>query len=154
MTDSVPVPPPASSNLIGRIACALPASLPSGASARLLLFAFRRLGAHGLDDAAVSQAYLAVFRARFRRPLVLTRAFVADCAATATAQIAIAPCCCPRATVAEASVLSAVAVAETQPERARLLLADLLCARQPDGVVASAAALAGAIADAGLPLAV
>lgn len=150
MTERTPCPAPASP--ARRMACALPASLPTGASARLLLFAFRRLGAHGLDDAAVAQAYLTAFGARFRRPLVLTRAFVADCAATATAQIAIAPCCCPRATAAEAAVLDAVAVAETQPERARLLLSDLLCVRRPDGVVASAAALAGAFADAGLPL--
>lgn len=147
--DASPVP----AHAVSRLGCALPAPLPDGASARLLLFAFRRLGAHGLDDAAVAQAYLAAFGARFRRPLVLTRALVADCAATATAQIAIAPCCCPRATRAEAAILDAVAAAETEPEKARLLLADLLCVRRPDGVVASAAALAGAFADAGMPIA-
>lgn len=134
--------------------CALPAALPENDSARLLLFAFRRLGAHGLDDAAVASAYLRAFGGGFRRPLTLTRAFVADCAANATAQIAIAPCCCPRATAAEACMLRAVACAKTRPEAAHLLLADLLCLRRPDGVVASAAALAGAFADAGQPVVV
>ena len=126
--------------------------MPQSANARLLLFAFRRLGAHGLDDAAVAHAFVAAYGARFRRPLVLARAFVADCAASATAQIAIAPCCCPRVTAAEAMMLDAVAEAETRPERAKLLLSDLLGVRRPDGVVASAAALAGAFADAGLAL--
>lgn len=148
VTDSTPVPARAAT----RLASALPAALPADPHARLLLFAFRRLGAHGLDDAAVANAYLTAFGAGFRRPLTLTRAFVADCAGHATAQIAIAPCCCPRATAAEAGVLSAVACAETHPERARLLLADLLNVRRPDGVVASAAALAGAFADAGRPI--
>ncbi len=146
---ALPTPAPLPGSVL---TCALPARLPDDASARLLLFAFRRLGAHGLRDARVTQAYLAAFGAGFRRPLTLTRAFVADCAATATAQISIAPCCCPRATVAEACVLRAVVLAETRPETASLLLADLLCVRRPDGVVASAAALAGAFADAGHPL--
>ena len=134
------------------LACALPARLPDDASARLFLFAFRRLGAQGLHDARVAQAYLTAFGLAFRRPLTLTRAFIADCAATATTQIAIAPCCCPRATAAEACVLRAVTLAETRPDAARLLLGDLLSVRRPDGVVASAAALAGAYADAGRPL--
>jgi hypothetical protein len=144
----MPAPRPASA----RFGCALPAALPDSDSARLLLFAIRRLGAHGLDDAAVAGAYLRAFGGGFRRPLTLTRAFVADCAATATAQIAIAPCCCPRATAAEACMLRAVAEAEQRPEASRLLLGDLLCVRRADGVVASAAALAAAFADAGQPV--
>lgn len=150
MTESIPAPAPAPAP--SSLACALPAVLPEDPSARLLLFAFRRLGAHGLNDARVTQAYLAAFGAGFRRPLTLTRAFVADCAGSATAQIAIAPCCCPRATAAEACVLHAVACAETRPDTAHLLLGDLLGIRRPDGVLASAAALTAAFADAGQPI--
>lgn len=130
----------------------LPAALPADDAARLALFAFRRFGAHGLADARVTQAFLAAFGAQFRRPLTLMRAFVADCAASAATQIAIAPCCCPRVTAAERAVVASLAYAETRPDAARLLLADLLDIRRADGVVASAAAVAAAFADAGRPI--
>lgn len=142
----MPVPPPLT------LAQALPAPLPTDPAARLLLFGFRRMGAHGLDDARAAHAFFTAFGEEFRRPLTLMRAFMADCAGTATAAIAIAPCCCPRATPAELAVVTALARAETRPDSSRLLLADLLSVRRADGVVASAAALAGAFADAGLPI--
>lgn len=134
------------------VAAALPALLPADPATRLLLFSFRRMGAHGLDDAQAAHAFFNAFGEMFRRPLTVMRAFVADCAGTATAPISIAPCCCRRATAAELAVATALARVETRPEAARLLLADLLCVRRPDGVVASAAALAAAFADAGLPI--
>lgn len=134
------------------LTAALPAMLPTDPAARLLLLAFRRMGAHGLDDARAAHAFLSAFGEGFRRPLTLMRAFMADCAATAAAPIAIAPCCCRRATPAELAVVTALARAETRPDSARLLLGDLLGVRRPDGVLASAAALAAAFADAGLPV--
>lgn len=134
------------------LANALPAPLPADPAARLMLFGFRRMGAHGLDDARAARAFLSAFGKGFRRPLMLMRAFMADCAAAATAPIAIAPCCCTRATPAELAVVAVLARVETRPDSARLLLGDLLCVRRPDGVVASAAALAAAFADAGLPI--
>lgn len=134
------------------LAHALPAALPTDPAARLLLFGFRRMGAHGLDDARAAHAFLSAFGEGFRRPLTLLRAFMVDCAGAATAPIAIAPCCCNRATPAELAVITALARAETRPDSASFLLSDLLCVRRPDGVLASAAALAGAFADAGLPI--
>jgi hypothetical protein len=91
-------------------------------------------------------------RQGFRRPLVLLRAFMADLAATSEGTIAIAPCCCSRMTGAEAALLAVIARAEHQPESARVLLADLLGSRQVDGVLATAAAVAAAFADAGQPI--
>src|SRR3546814_14957420 len=74
-----------------------------------------------------------------------------DLASTAAQPIAIAPCCCARATASEAALLDVLARAEISPEKARLLLADQLGTRAVDGVLASAAAVAAAFADAGRP---
>ena len=127
----------------------LPHSLPECAHARLALFAMRRMGAHGLADARAAEAMLTAFGKAFRRPLTLTRAFMADVAAASAGQIVIAPCCCARMTAAEAALLATLADVETAPDRARLLLADLLGVRRVDGVLASAAAIASAFADEG-----
>ena len=134
------------------LAEALPRTLPESDSSRLLLFAVRRMGAHGLDDAHVAGAFLAEFCAQFRRPLLLVRTFMAELSATSTCTIAIAPCCCARMTAAEASLLDAVAAAEFRPDFSQLLFQDLLAVRRPDGVRATAALLAAAFADAGRPL--
>jgi hypothetical protein len=131
---------------------ALPHPLPSTDGARLALFTIRRLGARGLQDADLAGAYLEIFGAGFRRPLTLARTMMAEIAATATVDIQIAPPCCVRVTGAEHALLAVLAQAERQPERARLLLADLLAQRRADGVLATAIALAGAFADAGMPI--
>ena len=131
---------------------ALPHAMPGGPGARLALFAFRRLGAHGLDDAVAAQAMLTAFGQGFRRPLVLMRAMMADLAASAVAPIAIAPCCCVRTTHAEHAMLTIFARAETAPDSARLLLADLLGVRHADGVFACVMAVATAFADTGRPI--
>lgn len=134
------------------LASALSAALPSDPAARLVLFGFRRMGAHGLDDARAAHAFLSAFGEGFRRPLTLMRAFMSDCANAATTSISIAPCCCARATPAELAMIDALARVETRRESARLLLGDLLGVPRADGVVASAAALAAAFADAGMPI--
>ncbi len=131
---------------------ALPHTLPEDADMRLVLFAIRRLGAHGLHDACAAHAFVTAFGEAFRRPLVLMRAFMLDVAGTATQPIAIAPGCCARATASEAALLDVLARAGTNPEKARLLLADQLGTRAVDGVLASAAAVAAAFADAGRPI--
>lgn len=136
------------------IASALPHMLPDDPNARLLLFAFRRMGAHGLGDAHAAQALIDGFGGDFRRPLMLLRAMMADLAGGATCAIAIAPCCCRRMTHAEHAVLTIVARAETSPATARLLLSDLIGVRQPDGVLASITVVAQAFADAGRPIGV
>jgi len=143
-----PAPMPAS-----LVSEALPHCLPETIAARILLLAIRRMGAHGLNDAIAANTFLSAFGAGFRRPLLLARAFMAELAATSTTTIPIAPCCCARMTWAEETMITAIGHAERRPETARLLLADLMAQRRADAIVATAAALAGAFADAGLPLA-
>ncbi|MGN6268915.1 MAG: DUF6628 family protein [Sphingomonas sp.] len=131
---------------------ALPHPLPDDANARLALFAIRRLGAHGLSDAHVAHAFVMRFGEGFRRPLVLMRAFMHELAATATQPIAIAPCCCPRVTPSEATLLTVLARAVSAPCTAWLLLSDQLGVRDVGAVLACAEAVAGAFADAGCPI--
>ena len=151
-----PAPSPAQrpAQALSPFVASLPTTLPEDANARVLLFAFRRMGAHGLDDAVAATAIMRTFGARFRRPLVLLRAMMADLAHAATCPISIAPCCCTRMTGSEATVLTIVARAETAPESARLLLGDLIGVRRPDGVLASITLVAQAFADAGRPVTV
>lgn len=130
----------------------LPHPLPACPNARLAVFAVRRLGAHGLADARAAHAVLTAFGAGFRRPLTLLRALMAEVAATAALPVAIAPCCCGRMTAAEHALLAVLARAETRPDHAALLLADLLGTRAVAGVLAAAAAVAAAFADEGRPL--
>jgi hypothetical protein len=139
-------------SLAAALAHPLPHPLPDGAGARLALFAIRRLGAHGLHDAHVSARFVAAFGPGFRRPLVLTRAFMQELAATAGQPVAIAPCCCQRATSSEATLLTVLARAASAPCSAWTLLADQLDTRDVGGSLACAGAVAAAFADAGLPI--
>lgn len=131
---------------------ALPYTLPGCPNARIALFALRRMGAHGLHDARASHALFTAFGQDFRRPLVLMRALMAELAGTAAGTIAIAPCCCPRMTAAERTMLTVLTRVETAPETARLLLSDLLGVRRIDAVLASVAVVAMAFADDGRPI--
>lgn len=131
---------------------ALSHALPACANARIALFAMRRMGAQGLADARAAHTMFTAFGEGFRRPLVLLRALMADLAGTSAEQISIAPCCCARATAAEAALVTILARVETAPETARFLMADLLGIRRVDGVLASAAAVAMAFADEGRPI--
>lgn len=133
---------------------ALPYVLPACPNARIALFALRRMGAHGLHDARASHMLFTAFGQGFRRPLVLMRALMADLAGTAEETIAIAPCCCPRMTAAERTLLTILARVETAPDTARYLLADLLGVRRVDSVLASVSILATTFADDGRPICV
>ncbi|MEG3175678.1 DUF6628 family protein [Sphingomonas sp. RB3P16] len=148
--NTTPAPTPAP--YPARLAQCLPSAMPTDSNARLMLFAFRRLGAHGLNDAHAAITLFQAFGEEFRRPLTLLRTMMADLAHSATCPIAIAPCCCMRMTGSEATMLTIIARAETSPESAHLLLADLIGVRRPDGVLASVTALAQAFADAGRPI--
>ncbi len=131
---------------------ALPYTLPSCVNARVALFAIRRMGGNGLEDARAAHVFLTTFGEGFRRPLTLARALMADMAATSSMPIAIAPCCCGRMTASEGALLSILARVEFAPDAALLLMQDLLGHRRVDGVLASAAALAAAFADEGHPI--
>ena len=130
----------------------LPHALPSCANARLALFAMRRRGAHGLADARASHAMFTTLGQGFRRPLTLMRALMAELASIAAGTIAIAPCCCPRMTPAESTLLTVLARVDTAPAAAQLLMADLLGVRRVESVLMAAAALSAAFADEGRPL--
>lgn len=131
---------------------ALPHALPACPNARTALFTMRRMGAHGLSDARAAHTMFTVFGEGFRRPLVLTRAFMSDMATGSAAPISIAPCCCARMTVSEQVLLTVLARVETAPDIAALLMRDLLGQRRVEGVLASAAAVAVAFADEGRPI--
>lgn len=130
----------------------LPRLQPEDAGSRLLLFGVRQIGAGGLQDAATAHAFVTAFGQGFRRPLLLLRTLMAEMSVAASGPIQIAPWCCGRMTPNEGALLDLLALAGTDPARARILLADLLGARQVDGILATAAALAGSFADMGLPL--
>lgn len=134
------------------LAAALPHTLPACPHARIALFAIRRMGAHGLSDARAAHTLFTVFGQDFRRPLILMRTLMADLAAHASGQIAIAPCCCRRMTAAEAALMTILAQMEVAPDKARFLMSDLLGVRRIDGVLASAAAVSAAFADEGRPI--
>lgn len=137
---------------IATLGHALPRLQPEDPGARLLLFGIRQLGANGLSDAAAAHAFVTAFGKGFRRPLLLLRTLMAEMSAASSGPIQIAPWCCARMTAAEGALLDVIACAPLDPERARLLLADLLGARRVDGILATAHALSNAFADAGLPL--
>src|SRR5688572_9699083 len=85
----------------------LPDRWPSEANSRLLLFAIRRVAAGGLNDAHVTNAFIASFGLAYRRPLILLRALMAELSRMSQRKIMVAPCCCPRMTAAETVVLAA-----------------------------------------------
>lgn len=130
----------------------LPAPLPSEASARLCLLAIRRMGAHGLGDAPLAQHFLTVFGPCFRRPLLAMRIMLTELASASSSEIAIGPCCCPRMTAAEQTLIEVLARVPDEPEAAGVLLADLLGNRNVEAAMASVALVAAAFADAGRPI--
>lgn len=130
---------------------ALPSPQPERPGARLVLFGVRQIGTGGLHDAATAHAFVTAFGKGFRRPLLLLRTLMAEMSTTAAGPIQIAPWCCPRMTVAEGALMRILETARPEPDRARLLLIDLLGSRKVEGVAATAHALADAFADMGLP---
>ncbi|KQN26194.1 hypothetical protein ASE86_08590 [Sphingomonas sp. Leaf33] len=130
----------------------LPQRQPDDAAPRLLLFAFRQMGAHGLEDAAAVHAFVTAFGKDFRRPLVLLRTLMVELSQAAQRPLQIAPWCCGRMTGCEGAVLAILSKALTNDAAAELLLADLLGTRAAAGPLATATALAVAFADLGMPL--
>ncbi len=119
---------------------------------RLLLFAMRRMAFDGLQDAYAVTAMLNAFGMRYRRPLVLLRALMAELARVAQRPITVAPCCCIRTTPAESALLNAIAYAPHDPAEAAELLAPVLGVKHCLGAVTTAAALGQAFEDLGHPL--
>ncbi len=64
----------------------------------MILVAMRRMAAHGIRDAHAALLMLDLFGGRFRRPLVLLRAFMLEFARASQRSIKVAPCCSLRMT--------------------------------------------------------
>jgi len=126
--------------------------VPTCSNMRLLLFSIRRMAAGGLTDAFAVNALMADFGMSFRRPLLLLRALMAEMARASQNQIAVAPCCCGRATPAEAEILLVIATANDRPRFAHARLCQLLGIEHGLGALSSAQAVAQAFADLGRPL--
>jgi len=131
----------------------LPALQPERPGPKLLLFALRQMGRHGIDDACAAHAYMTGFGLSFRRPLVLTRTLVVELADAASQPIEIEPWCCPRVTAAESALLTSLTRSEAEPRTAEKLLADMLGTRDAHGVLAVVQTLAFTFRDLGLPIA-
>lgn len=131
----------------------LPLPLPPERSVRLLLFAFRRLAAHGLADAHAANAFIGEFGLSFRRPLILLRALMAELSRVSNRKLVVAPCCCLRMTAAEGVVIEAVALANGDARAAHALLCGVLDVENCLGALSSAQAVAQAFEDLGRPLA-
>ena len=125
---------------------------PDDPAPRLIIFGIRRMGAHGLADASVAHAFLTAFGKDFRRPLLLLRTLVAELSTVSARSIQIAPWCCPRMTAHEATLLDVFVLSHHDDGAAHLLLAGMIGRDEAHGPLATAAALAGAFADLGLPL--
>ncbi len=130
----------------------LPHATPISPYARLLLFGIRRMAAGGIEDAHAAHAFFTGFGLGYRRPLVLTRAFMAEVSRISAIRLVVAPCCCPRMSKAEFVLLDAVAGATARPQETHDALASLLHVRDCLGLVTSAQAVAASFADQGMPL--
>jgi hypothetical protein len=126
---------------------------PEDENRKLLLFAVRRIAAAGLNDAHLANAFLSAFGLAYRRPLVLSRALMAELSRVSECKILVAPCCCPRMTAAEAMIVAAVTGAVEDPHGAHHILCATLTVENCLGALSSAQALGQAFADLGRPLA-
>ena len=129
----------------------LPIAAPTCHNRRILLFALRRIAAHGLDDAHAAHAMIGWFGLGFRRPLILLRALMSEMSRVSARKIVVAPCCCNRMTATEAGILSAVDSAIRDPQGAHDMLSDLLGVKHCLGALGSAQALSQAFEDLGHP---
>jgi hypothetical protein len=133
-------------------AALLPHPTPISPYARLLLYGIRRMAAGGIDDAHAAHAFFTGFGLGYRRPLILTRALMAEVSRVSAIRLVVAPCCCPRMSEAEHRIIGAVASATTRPQETHDALARLLHVRDCLGLVTSAQAVAISFADQGMPL--
>ncbi|MBB5686940.1 DUF6628 family protein [Sphingobium boeckii] len=123
-----------------------------GRTARMLVFAIRRMATFGLNDAHAAHAALTHFGLSYRRPLILTRTMMSEIARASKQTVMVAPCCCARITKDEATLLSALGCANSDTPHAHFLLSDLMGTPDCLGAVTTAQALSQACADLGKPL--
>lgn len=127
-------------------------ALPDSRSSRILLFTIRRMATFGLADAHAAHAVFAHFGLRYRRPLVLIRALMAEVARASQRTVTVAPCCCARMTRDEATFVGAITAATLDPQGATDLLGALMDTPDTLGVVTTAQAVSQSFFDLGKPL--
>jgi hypothetical protein len=137
---------------ISPISILLPRAAPVLPDQRLLLYAIRRIGAHGLNDAHAVNAMLGTFGQSYRRPLILLRAFLAETARVSKLKVTIATCCCGRMTRDEIMLIDTLILALSDPHAAHQLLSTCLGTVDCVGALTSAQALNQAFGDLGRPL--
>lgn len=133
------------------ISTLLPRLAPVVPEKRLLLYAIRRMGAHGLHDAHAVNAMLGSLGRGYRRPLILLRAFMAESARASQLTIKIASCCCGRMTRDETMLIDTILLASNNPRAAHQFLSTCLGTADCIGALTSAQALNQAFADLGRP---
>lgn len=132
----------------------MPLPAPEDRMQRLVLFAVRRMAAHGVRDAYAANLLFSNFGINFRRPLVLLRAFMIELSQASKRTITIAPCCALRMTEDEGRIIGVLASVTHN----RTVAAGSLCELTGDNAISSplsvAAAFNSALADLGRPLVV
>ena len=130
----------------------LPLPLPEDDMQRFVLFAVRRMAVYGIRDAHAAARFVGLFGLRFRKPLVLMRAFIVELAQASTGTITIAPCCAPRMTRDEALIVGILATAASNPDNASKHLMTLTASPHAPSALATAAAFNDAAAELGRPI--
>ncbi|MCP1469798.1 hypothetical protein J3E64_001480 [Sphingobium sp. OAS761] len=126
--------------------------MPGGYGNRLFLFAIRRMAAAGVSDAHAANAMLGAFGRGYRRPLVLIRAMMLELARASSRKILVAPCCCARMTVDEATIMQTAGIALANPKSAFEDISHLLGSPQALGALTCIQAVAQSFTDLGRPL--
>lgn len=130
----------------------LPLPAPDDRMQRLVLFAVRRMAAHGVRDAYAANLLFSNFGIHFRRPLVLLRAFMIELSQTSKRTITIAPCCALRMTADEGRIVSVLATAGTDRFTAAMQLRELAADNAISSPLSVAGAFNNALTDLGHPL--
>ncbi len=126
--------------------------IPHNEDLRFLLSIFRRMGAHGLNDANACNAVMHRFGGGYRQPYLLLQALMVDLSRHCRLNLTIAPCCCRQMTTDEAQLIAVFMASEHDPERALYLLSDLTGNRECHGVMATIDAVREAFASFGFRL--
>lgn len=129
----------------------LPLPAPNDRMQRLVLFAVRRMAAHGVRDAYAANLLFSNFGIHFRRPLVLLRTFMIELSQSSKRTITIAPCCALRMTADEGRIVGILAKVGGNRVAAANHLRELTGHNGISSPLSVAAAFNNAMADLGQP---
>jgi hypothetical protein len=129
----------------------LPLPAPNDRTQRLVLFAVRRMAAHGVRDAYAANLLFSNFGIHFRRPLVLLRTFMIELSQSSHRTITIAPCCALRMTADEGRIVGILSKVGENRVAAANHLRELAGHNGISSPLSVAAAFNNALADLGRP---